>query len=136
MAFPSHNKSTVPKYFSMETALLQLLPFFLSSRRKSWISLPLGMEGRGKKAAVLTEEKLSQQPEPGTELCSLGGEASSPSPRIHIAIRRMRERFCFFVWLFFSCLFFFPGSAGFRRKENALLIRTKMMLPHLFSKQD
>lgn len=121
MALPSHNKSTIPKYFSIETTLLQLLSLFPASRRKSQISLPLGTEGRGKKAAVLTGEKLSQQPEPGTELCSLGGETSSPNPRIHAAIRRMRDR-----WLFlFAFFFFFLEVLSSEKKENALLIRKK-----------
>lgn len=88
MALPSHNMSTVPKYFSIDTTLFQLLSFFTASRRKSLISLQLGMGVGGKRAAVLTEEKLSQQPEPGTELgsrlFSLGRETSSPNPRKHI----------------------------------------------------
>lgn len=55
----------------------------------------------GKRAAVLAEEKLSQQPEPGTRLgsrlFSLGGEASSPNPRIYVAISKIRDGVFFSV---------------------------------------
>lgn len=87
----------------------------------------------GKRAAVLTEEKLSQQPEPGIELgsrlFSLGGEASSPNPRTYIAISKIRDFF-----------FFFPSAVPSEEKcqkfRNAPLIRKERMLPQLFSMQD
>lgn len=127
MTLLSHNMPALPKYFSIGTTLFQLLSFFAGSRRKNLISLQLGTGVGGKRAAVLTEEKLSQQPEPGIELgsrlFSLGGEASSPNPRIYIAISKIRDFF------FFQC-------CAFRRGGNALLIRKELMLPQLFSMQD
>lgn len=95
---------------------------------KRLISLQPGMGVGGKRAAVLTKETLSQQPEPGIELgsqlFSLNEEASSPDPRIYIAISKIR-----------GLLGFYFQSCAMRRGGKALLIR-KMMLPQLFSMQD
>lgn len=93
--------------------MFELLVFFAASRRKSLVSLQLGMGVGGKRAAVLTEEKLSQQPEPGIELgsrlFSLGGEASSPNPRTYIAISKIRDFF-----------FFFSQCCAFRREMSEI----------------
>lgn len=81
----------------------------------------------GKRATVLTEEKLSQQPEPGTELgsqlFSLAGESSSPNPRIYVAISKIKD-------------FFFSQCYAFRRGRNTLLISKEIMSAQLFSMQD
>jgi len=119
----------LPKCFSLGMTLFQLLSFFAASRRKSLISLQLGMGVGGKRASVLTEQKRSQQPEPGIELgsqlFSLGGEVSSPNPRIYITISKIRG-FCQFLVLFLFC---FLQCSALRRGRNALLIGKEMMLP-------
>lgn len=122
--------SALHKYFSIGTTFFQLFSFFAAGRRKKLISLQLGKGVGGKRAAVLIEEKLSQQPEPGTELgsqlFSLDEEASSPDPKIYIALSTIRDLMGFY----------FQYCAIRRTGRKALLIRKEMMLPQLFSMQD